>query len=128
MSSVDIITSETGAGGADDGRTTPTSVTEIMLIEKDFTIESIHFNASQGFEYLKEHLNKSSINTADTLDAFYSFDPSSNNHILFKQLFCLSVTMLLSQRDMLNEFNADTYEKVNTYTINMYNSKKSAMY
>ena len=117
----------------DTGRTTPTSIAEVMNVGDvgdvgaELTIENIYTYAAEALEFLKIKKNKTSITASDTLTYFYNFDTSSNNRLLLKQLFCLSVSMLFKNKDSLNEINESTYEKLNTYTVKMYISKKAAM-
>ena len=112
------------------GQTTPTSIAEVMNVGDvgaEFTIENIYTYAAEALEFLKIKKNKTSITASDTLTYFYNFDTSSNNRLLLKQLFCLSVSMLFKNKDSLNEINESTYEKLITYTVKMYISKKAAM-
>ena len=117
----------------DTGRTTPTSIAEVMnvgdvgAVGAELTIENIYTYAAEALEFLKIKKNKTSITASDTLTYFYNFDTSSNNRVLLKQLFCLSVSMLFKNKDSLNEINESTYEKLITYTVKMYISKKAAM-
>ena len=123
----------------DTGRTMPTSIAEVMnvgdvgdvgavgAVGAEFTIENIYTYAGEALEFLKIKKNKTSITASDTLTYFYNFDTSSNNRLLLKQLFCLSVSMLFKNKDSLNEINESTYEKLITYTVRMYISKKAAM-
>ena len=117
----------------DTGRTTPTSIAEVMNVGDvgdvgaELTIENIYTYAAEALEFLKIKKNKTSITASDTLTYFYNFDTSSNNRLLLKQLFCLSVSMLFKNKDSLNEINESTYEKLITYTVKMYISKKAAM-
>ena len=122
--------SEMGMVDNDTGIMTPTSIDEVMNVGDvgaEFTIEKIYTYAGEALEFLKIKNNKPTITASDTLTYFYNFDTSSKNHLLLKQLFCLAISMLLKMKDSLNEINESTYEKLNTYTIKMYISKKAAM-
>ena len=122
--------SEMGMVDNDTGIMTPTSIDEVMNVGDvgaEFTIEKIYTYAGEALEFLKIKNNKPTITASDNLTYFYNFDTSSKNHLLLKQLFCLSISMLLKMKDSLNEINESTYEKLNTYTVKMYISKKAAM-
>ena len=113
------------------GRITPSSIAELeyisdtiddITIVDDITIENIFIYAEEGLEYLKEQLSKSSITGSDSLTYFYNYVPSSNDNILLKQLFCLSLCMLCNKKDVLNNISEGTYNKMLTYTCLLYTS------
>jgi hypothetical protein len=115
------------------GRITPSSIAELeyisdtiddITIVDDITIENIFIYAEEGLEYLKEQLSKSSITGSDSLTYFYNYVPSSNDNILLKQLFCLSLCMLCNKKDVLNNISEGTYNKMLTYTTNKYTEKR----
>ena len=115
------------------GRITPSSIAELeyisdtiddITIVDDITIENIFIYAEEGLEYLKEQLTKSSITGSDSLTYFYNYVPSSNDNILLKQLFCLSLCMLCNKKDVLNNISEGTYNKMLTYTTNKYTEKR----
>ena len=85
------------------------------------TIENIQDLAREGFQYLITKLDKTSLTPGDALLAFYNYDENNENIIM--QLFCLSLCMLDSVRNSLNETEPDTYQKLLNYTVDQFNSK-----
>lgn len=85
------------------------------------TIENIQDLAREGFQYLITKLDKTSLTPGDALLAFYNYDENNENIIM--QLFCLSLCMLDSVRNSLNETEPDTYQKLLNYTVDKFNSK-----
>lgn len=85
------------------------------------TIENIQDLAREGFQYLITKLDKASLTPGDALLAFYNYDENNENIIM--QLFCLSLCMLDSVRNSLNEIEPDTYQKLLNYTVDQFNSK-----
>ena len=91
------------------------------------TIENIQDLAREGFQYLITKLDKTSLTPGDALLAFYNYDENNenneNNENIIMQLFCLSLCMLDSVRNSLNEIEPDTYQKLLNYTVDQFNSK-----
>lgn len=85
------------------------------------TIENIKTLANEGFENLKNKLNKTSLTPGDALLEFYNYHESNEDVII--QLFCLSLCMLDSVKHSINEIQSNTYQKIMDYTVNMFNSK-----
>lgn len=91
------------------------------LNSSEITNENIQDLAREGFQYLITKLDKTSLTPGDALLAFYNYDENNENIII--QLFCLSLYMLNSVKNSLNEIEPDTFQKLFDYTVNTFNSK-----
>ena len=111
-----------------DRPVSPTSILnisdeDIQQLQEDQGIERWIEKAQIGFQYVREKLNKETINVGDGLLVFYNFDIINDDYELFVPLFCLAICFLESSKDSLNEIMPYTYKKLFEYTIHMYNTK-----
>ena len=105
----------------------PESDTMDTLHSTRITTENIQDLAREGYQYLITKLNKTSLKPGDALLSFYNYDENNenneNNEKIIIQLFCLSLCMLNTVKNSLNEIEPDSYQKLLDYTINMFNTK-----
>ena len=104
----------------------PYSPTTVMTDEIPVTISNImdvehfHFAADQGLTYVKNKLNKHSVNAGEIMLEFYNC--VSDELELQTKLFCITVLVLMNKKDSLEEINDDIYNKMLTYTVNKYST------
>ena len=104
---------------------TPMSPRSILNIPQpsieQIEIQDFHNAASHGFDYVKAKLHKSSLTARDALLEFYNYN--ENNNIQLTALFCLAICFLQNSQQSLNQIEPTVYNKLFTYTVNMYMSK-----
>ena len=83
-------------------------------------VEQFHFAADQGLNYVKNKLNKHSVNAGEIMLEFYNC--VSDELELQTKLFCITVLVLMNKKDSLEEINDDIYNKMLTYTVNKYST------
>ena len=111
-----------------DRPVSPTSILnipeeDIQQLEEDQGIDQWIEKAEIGFQYVREKLNKESINAGEALIVFYNFDILIDDYDFFLPLFCLAICFLESCKDALNEIESNSYKKLFDYTIHMYTTK-----
>ena len=104
---------------------TPMSPRSILNIPEpsieQIEIQDFHNAASHGFDYVKDKLQKSSLTAHDALLEFYNYN--ENNNTQLTALFCLAICFLQNSQQSLNQIEPTVYNKLFTYTVNMYMSK-----
>ena len=102
----------------------PYSPTTVMSAEIPLSIsnlldmEQFHFAAEQGLTYVKNKLNKQTVNAGEIMLEFYNCD--SIDIELQTKLFCVTVLVLMNRKNTLNEINDEIYEKLMNYTVEKY--------
>ena len=81
-------------------------------------IDDFHHASDQGLTYVKNKLNKLSVNAGEIMLQFYNCE--SVDIELQTKLFCITVLVLINRKDTLNEINDDIYEKLMNYTVGKY--------
>ena len=69
---------------------------------------------------MKNKLNKHSVNAGEIMLQFYNCD--SVELELQTKLFCITVLVLVNQKNNLNEINDEIYDKLMNYTVNKYST------
>ena len=90
----------------------PTNISEI------FTVDIFNTNANEGLTYVKNKLNKQTINAGEIMLEFYNCD--SIDIELQTKLFCVTILVLMNRKNTLNEINDNIYEKLMNYTVEKY--------
>lgn len=104
----------------------PYSPTTVMttplpsIISSLIDIDDFHSAADQGLTYVKNKLNKHSVNAGEIMLEFYNC--VSVELELQTKLFCITVLVLINKKNNLNEINDESYDKLMNYTINKYNT------
>lgn len=90
------------------------------IISSIIDIDDFHYAADQGLTYVKNKLNKLSVNAGEIILQFYNCD--SVDIELQTKLFCITVLVLVNQKNTLNEINDEIYDKLMNYTVTKYNT------
>lgn len=90
----------------------PTNISEI------FTVDIFNTYANEGFNYVKNKLNKHSVNAGEIMLEFYNCN--SNELEIQTKLVCITVLVLINRKDTLNEINDNIYDKLINYTVGKY--------
>ena len=101
----------------------PTSVITSELpqfISNVIDINGFHYAADQGLTYVKNKLNKHSVNSGEIMLEFYNC--VSVEVELQTKLFCITVLVLINKKNSLNEINDEIYDKLMNYTVTKYNT------
>ena len=99
----------------------PTSVLSShfpQFISNVIDINDFHSAADEGLTYVKNKLNKHSVNAGEIMLEFYNCD--SVELQLQTKLFCITVLVLINKKNNLNEINDEIYEKLMNYTVGKY--------
>ena len=104
----------------------PTSIIEMDVSEEmsntiDISSEHIRNAAIQGFHYIKQKLNKETLNSGEMLLEFWNYNETNGER--FTELFCLAILVLMKSKDTLNEISDNVYTKLINHSTNLYNSK-----
>jgi hypothetical protein len=104
----------------------PTSIMETIVPEElsndvGITVDVINDGAQHAFDYIKQKLNKDTINCGEMLVEFWNYNDSDG--VLFTSLFCLTLLVLIKCKDNLNEISDNVYLKLMNYSTNLYNTK-----
>ena len=91
-----------------------------QFISNVIDINNFHSAADQGLTYVKNKLNKNSVNAGEIMLQFYNCD--SVDIELQTKLFCITVLVLVNQKNTLNEINDEIYDKLMNYTVTKYNT------
>ena len=104
----------------------PTTILMPPTITEDINIgiepQDINNAAQIGFDYLKSKLQKTLLTPGDILLEFWNYNEPESTDMLVP-LFCLSVLVLMKEKDALNEINPEIHNKLLTYTIEHFNTK-----
>tara|TARA_B100001027_G_C16208131_1_gene303821 strand:+ start:569 stop:916 length:348 start_codon:yes stop_codon:yes gene_type:complete len=90
------------------------------IISSLIDIDDFHYASDQGLTYVKNKLNKHSVNAGEIMLQFYNCD--SVELELQTKLFCITVLVLVNQKNNLNEINDEIYDKLMNYTVNKYST------
>ena len=99
----------------------PTSVLSSdfpQFISNVIDINDFHFAADEGLTYVKNKLNKPSVNAGEIMLEFYNCHSVELEQQT--KLFCITVLVLINIKNNLNEINDDIYEKLINYTVGKY--------
>jgi hypothetical protein len=92
------------------------------------TIEDFKSMARAGFTILLDKLGETSIKTDDALLAFWNYNVDTsveNDKYIMTSFYCLASIMLVKKKTNLDEIDPSVYDKLMSYTINIYNEKNS---
>ena len=90
------------------------------IISSIIDIDDFHYAADQGLTYVKNKLNKLSVNAGEIMLEFYNC--VSVELELQTNLFCITVLVLINKKNSLNEINDEIYDKLMNYTVTKYNT------
>lgn len=91
-----------------------------QFISNVIDINNFHSAADQGLTYVKNKLNKHSVNAGEIMLEFYNC--VSVEVELQTKLFCITVLVLINKKNSLNEINDEIYDKLMNYTVTKYNT------
>lgn len=104
----------------------PTTILTPPTITEDINIgiepQDINNAAQIGFDYLKSKLQKTLLTPGDILLEFWNYNEPESTDMLVP-LFCLSVLVLMKEKNALNEISPEIHNKLLTYTIEHFHTK-----
>mgnify|MGYP004140341049 CR=1 FL=1 len=109
-----------------DEPVSPTTILMPPTIAEDLNVglnpQDIHNAAQVGFDYLKTKLQKTKLTPGDILLEFWNYnEPETTDQLV--PLFCLSIIILVNMKTTLNDINPEIYNKLFSYTVNLFNTK-----